>query len=325
MEAIIGLSQMSTSAFLLVSGFFGLLGFMVGVIFHNRQSRVSTLIKEAKMRAVQVKELEKNNAELEKATSALSAKEFELTNANRRLRELENAKSKFVSVTAHQLRTPLAGLKWTFNLLQTGQLGAISTEQKEFVDKGLLSVQKMIKIVNDLLNVNLVEEGDPSIFHFESVDLKTLAEEVKAEFFSQAKSKNISLSIQTPTGFLPPVVADRGKIKMVLENLLDNAIKYTPADGQISVVIDDKKLNTAGASLEISVRDSGIGIVEADKPKIFQKFFRSAKAVSVEPDGSGLGLFIVRDIIERHGGSIWFDSEPGQGTSFFFTLPLRRK
>lgn len=300
-------------------------GFLAGYFFQKQKSHVSTLVREAKLKAEQIQKLEKASDDLSKYTRALSSKEFELVNANRRLRELENAKSKFVSVTTHQLRTPLAGIKWTFNMLQTGQLGPITSDQKEFIDKGVESTQKMIQIVNDLLHINLSEEGIADALRFEPVDISALIEEVAAEFFSPAGSKKINLSVQKPAGALPPIMADRGKIKMALENLVDNAIKYTPTAGQVTVVISDKNLNSANAGLEIMVRDSGIGIAEKDKSKIFQKFFRSAGAVSAEPDGSGLGLYIVKDIVEKHAGSVWFESEINKGTTFHLTLPLKQK
>lgn len=300
-------------------------GFGLGWFLQRKKSHVSALIHEAKFKAGQIDKLEKANKDLAAITRTLSAKEFELINANRRLRELENAKAKFVSVTTHQLRTPLAGIKWTFNMLQTGQLGSITDEQKEFIDKGVDSTQKMIQIVNDLLHINLADDQTADALILEPVDLPALVEEVAAEFFSPAGSKKINLTVSKPAGALPPVSADRGKIKMSLENLVDNAIKYTPMSGQVTINISDKNLNSANPNIEISVRDSGIGISQADQSKIFQKFFRSTKAVSVEPDGSGLGLYIVKDIVEKHHGSVWFESEAGQGTTFHLSLPLKQK
>ncbi|MFA6416483.1 MAG: HAMP domain-containing sensor histidine kinase [Candidatus Paceibacterota bacterium] len=300
-------------------------GFLFGWWFQRQKSHVSALIHEAKFKAGQIDKLEKANKDLAATTRALSSKEFELINANRRLRDLENAKGKFVSVTTHQLRTPLAGIKWTFDMLQKEQLGPISPDQRQFIDKGVVSTQKMIQIVNDLLHINLSEDTSADTLTIEPVDISALVEEVAAEFFSPAESKKINLTVSKPAGALPPVMADRGKIKMSLENLVDNAIKYTPKAGQVTVTVDDKNLNSANPTMELSVRDSGIGISKADQHKIFQKFFRSTGAVAVEPDGSGLGLYIVKDIIEKHQGSIWFESETGQGTTFYLSLPLKQK
>lgn len=309
----------------LIPFFLVMIGFVCGWWLQKKKSHVSALIHEAKFKAHQIDKLEKANQDLAATTRALSAKEFELINANRRLRELENAKTKFVSVTTHQLRTPLAGIKWTFNMLQTGQLGPISAEQKEFIDKGVSSTQKMIQIVNDLLHINLEESDTKDALSLEPVDISALVEEVAAEFFSPAGSKKINLAVQKPAGALPPLMVDRSKIKICLENLVDNAIKYTPLSGQVTLAISDKNLNSARPNIEVSVRDSGIGIAPSDYPKIFQKFFRSAGAVSAEPDGSGLGLYIVKDIVEKHHGSVWFESEVGQGTTFYFSLPLAQK
>lgn len=315
----------SAVATVLVPAFLLAIGFVLGWFFQNKKSYVSALIHEAKFKATQIDKLEKANQDLAATTRALSSKEFELINANRRLRELENAKSKFVSVTTHQLRTPLAGIKWTFNMLQAGQLGVISAEQKEFIDKGVDSTQKMIQIVNDLLHIDLQGDGTADLLTLEPVDISALVEEVAAEFFSPAGSKKINLTVAKPAGALPPIMADRSKIKIALENLVDNAIKYTPIAGQVTVTISDKNLNSVNHNIELSVRDSGIGISPNDQPKIFQKFFRSTGAVSVEPDGSGLGLYIVKDIIEKHHGSVWFESTIGQGTTFYLVLPLKQK
>jgi signal transduction histidine kinase len=120
---------------------------------------------------------------------------------------------------------------------------------------------------------------------------------------------------------MPAVELDPIKISVVVENLVDNALKYTRKEGQVTVEINDDKMNSARPAVEVVVTDSGIGIPPGDQPKIFQRFFRSPSAVKVVTDGSGLGLFIAKDIVENHGGEIWFASKENEGTQFHFTLP----
>lgn len=301
-----------------------LLGFFVGYFLQVKKSQVKSLIREAKLRAAQIKALEDINRDLEATTRSLSAKEFELSNANQRLRELEDAKTKFVSVTTHQLRTPLAAIKWTFFMLLNKQLGEISPDQQEFLQKGLTSTERMIKIVNELLSINL-QDNNGDAYQFEAVSLDTLIKNILGEFYSPAQSKQISLFFKPSSSNLPPVRADQGKLRMVLENLIDNAIKYTGQGGQVTVTLDDSDLNSSQPKLEVLIRDSGIGLSPEAKQKVFQKFYRAPEAVAVEPDGSGLGLYIAKDIIEKHGGTIWFESNDGVGTVFHFTLPLFQK
>ena len=310
----------------IVSGFILLFfGFVLGYLFQAKKSQVKSLIREAKMRAGQIKALEDDNKDMEATMRRLSAKEFELSNANQRLRELEDAKSKFVSVSTHQLRTPLAAIKWTFHMFLNNQLGEISAEQKEFLQKGFDSTERMIKIVNELLAIDLSSASPDDVYQFGAVELESLIKNILAEFYSPAQSKDINFVFDSPPSDLPPVRADLAKLKIVLENLIDNAVKYSARGGQIMIGIDDRDVNSSQPKVKISIKDKGIGLSSEAKKKIFQKFYRAPEAVSLEPDGSGLGLSIAKDIIGKHGGTIWFESEAGSGAVFHFTLPLFQK
>ena len=267
-------------------------------------------------------QLKKLNSELESQTRALQAKGLELTLANQRLEKLEEAKSKFVTVTTHQLRTPLAAIKWTFNMIIAGQLGPISSEQKEVLEKGYQSTERMIKIVNDILSVDKIEI-DQKDYQFSAVHLEDLIESLLYEFSNQAESKQIKLTFKKPGKPLPPAEVDALKLRIVLENLIDNAIKYNKLGGEVEVGIDDSKINTTRNSLEIMVKDTGIGIPPEERAKIFNKFFRASNAVKTEPDGSGLGLYLAKDIIEKHHGTIRFETGD-MGTVFHLELPLHQ-
>jgi signal transduction histidine kinase len=282
------------------------------------------LEREAQFKQTELDSLQQLNRQMEENSKILKAKELELTLANQKLETLEQAKSKFVSVTAHQLRTPLAAIKWTFNMIIGGQLGPINEDQRSFLQKGYLSTERIISIVNDLLSIDKIdtEKGE---YVFEESQIEELIASLLFEFSNQVESKKIKMVYHQPDKPLPKLTIDVHKIRAVIENLIDNAIKYTPAGGQVEVRLSTEKLNTAQPAIEVIVSDNGPGIPSEDQKKIFQKFFRSAQAVGIEPDGSGLGLYISKDIIEKHGGAIWFVSEVGKGTSFHFTLPLAHK
>jgi signal transduction histidine kinase len=270
--------------------------------------------------ARQVALLKQANQQLEIKERAIQAKDLELTLANRRLEKLDQAKSEFVSVTTHQLRTPLAAIKWTFHMIKNGEFGPVTPDQKTFLEKGYESAEHVIAIVNDLLNVDYIEANKDE-YKFIPTDLVNLIDKIVVEFNTRAREKGVTLSIKKPSSVMPAVELDPIKISVVVENLVDNALKYTRKEGQVTVEINDDKMNSARPAVEVVVTDSGIGIPPGDQPKIFQRFFRSPSAVKVVTDGSGLGLFIAKDIVENHGGEIWFASKENEGTQFHFTLP----
>ncbi len=291
---------------------------------HGRLDKTTPTTRDTSGEARQVQWIRQYSKKLEENNRLLRAKEIELTLAKEQLEALENAKSEFISVTTHQLRTPLSAIKWTFNMMISEQLGAINAEQKEFLDKGYQSALRMISIVNNLVHIDHAT-AKPEDYNFVEVNIVELVENVMFEFSNQAESKNINLVFDKPS-FLPPSVKiDEGKIRMMLENLIDNAIKYTPKQGKVSLNISDERLNSADPSVTLSVTDTGVGIPKAEQDKIFHKFFRASNARRAEPDGSGIGLYIARDIVDRHGGTLRFSSEEGKGTTFYITLPIHQK
>ncbi len=298
--------------------------FYLGRFWQNKESRLQILVNEANLKTQQIQELEKINQELGSKNRELYSKKLGLTLANKRLQTLEEAKSKFISVTTHQLRTPLAAVKWTLDMAAKGQLGTVTDEQKKYLLQGLISTERVISIVNDLLKVDSVDTKKED-YVFVPTDLVELISNLIFEFTSQATLKKINFVFLKPQNTIPLIEIDPDKIRMVLENLIDNAVKYTAEGGKVVIKISDERLNSVEGSLEIIVTDSGIGIPTSETGNIFKKFFRASNAIKNEPDGSGLGLFIARDIVEKHNGAIWFANQPNQGTAFSFTLPLHRK
>lgn len=230
---------------------------------------------------------------------------------------LDKLKSEFISIAAHQLRTPLAAIKWVIQMVLTGDVGAINEEQKEILTKGYKSNERIIELVNDMLNVSRIEEGRFG-YSFEKGDILKELEVVIDSLDPKIKEKNIKLITNKPEK-VPEVYMDPTKIILVLQNLIENAVKYTPDFGKIEVIIE-----VGEKMLKVHIKDSGVGIPKEDQAKLFSKFFRAKNVIRMQTEGSGLGLFMVRNIIQKHGGDIVFVSEEGVGTEFIFTLPIEK-
>ncbi len=228
---------------------------------------------------------------------------------------LSDIKTEFISLAAHQLRTPLSAIKWLLRMLLTGDLGALTEEQKEYIKKGYDTNEKLIELVKDLLDVSRIEEGRFG-FNFKKTNIKEIVEKIVPQYIFKAQEKDIHFSFNEPTAEIPEVMADEEKITIVVQNLLDNAFKYTKASGNVILALVPRE-----KEVEISVSDDGIGIPDEEKNKIFSKFFRGYNALRSNIEGTGLGLFIVKNIVDKHGGKIWFESKLNKGSTFYFTIP----
>lgn len=236
---------------------------------------------------------------------------------NNRTREVEilRSKSEFITISAHQLRTPMSSIGWTFETLEkeTG----LSAAGKEFVANGSKAANAVLKIVNDLLDVSKIEEGKFG-YEFQSVNIIKFFEDILSEAILFAEKYNVHIYFEKPSEGLLMLTVDPQKLSLVLNNLIDNAIKYNVNNGQ--VVVKLRQLPDA-PYVEIKISDTGLGIPHEDIDKLFKKFFRADNALKVETVGSGLGLYIARNVILRHGGKISVDSELNRGTAITFTLP----
>ena len=235
-----------------------------------------------------------------------------------REKTVERLKTEFVSISAHQLRTPLSAVKWTLKMILEEDLGEVSEEQRKFLEKTYKSNQRMIRLINDLLNVTRIEEGR-FLYNVKSQNIIKIAQEVINSSLPLARRKKIDLKFQKPKDKIPEAKIDTEKVNIVFQNLIDNAIHYTESGGKVRVSIKYLKDQD---SILISVKDTGIGIPKNQQKRIFKRFFRGVDAVKMETVGTGLGLFIAKNIVEAHGGKIWFESVENKGTTFYFTIPL---
>jgi PAS domain S-box-containing protein len=228
---------------------------------------------------------------------------------------IERMKTEFVSISAHQLRTPLSAIKWTLKMFLDGDLGELTKEQREFLEKTYKSNERMINLINDLLNVARIEEGR-YLYRPVLADIVPICQSVIDSCKEEIEKKKLKFRFEKPKG-LPKVRVDVEKISLAIQNLLENAIRYNREGGGIEITLEEKE-----GKIKFSIKDTGIGIPKDQQHRVFTKFFRAPNAMRMETEGSGLGLFITKNIIEAHGGEIWFESEEGKGTTFYFTLPV---
>ena len=233
-----------------------------------------------------------------------------------RTREVELLKSKsdFITVAAHQLRTPLTAVGWALENLKAESL---SESQQEIVRMGSAASANLLKVVEDLLNVSKIEEGRFG-YNFQNFDLVTFLSSLLSQAELIAKQYNVTVYFDPGQETAVNIYGDPTNLGMAISNLLDNAIKYNTANGQVTVSLRKVKDKPY---VQVSVKDTGLGIPPEDIKKLFGKFFRSSNALTKETTGSGLGLYITRNIIRRHGGEIGVESELNRGTTFYFTLP----
>ncbi|MBL7150166.1 MAG: PAS domain S-box protein [Candidatus Pacebacteria bacterium] len=236
-----------------------------------------------------------------------------------REKRIERMKTEFVSIAAHQLRTPLSAIKWTLRMLLDGDLGGITEEQKNFIEKTYGSNERMIALINDLLSVARIEEGR-YLYKPILTDIELVVKFVINSYKEESKKRGIKVEFKKTEKKLPLVLIDVEKMRLAIQNLFDNAIRYTRPDGKVTV-----SLKRVKKEIEVSIKDTGVGIPKNQQERVFTKFFRAANVMRMETEGSGLGLFITKNIIEAHGGKIWFESEEGESSTFHFTLPVKEK
>jgi PAS domain S-box-containing protein len=231
--------------------------------------------------------------------------------------ELDRAKEEFVSLASHQLRTPASGIKAYVSMLLDGYVGELSPQQRELLQKVFHSNERQLQVVNDMLNVARLDSGR-IVPEMATVDLCQMITDVADEQQPIIASRKQYLNLDLPAKKIEAVL-DAKLVRMVIENLLSNASKYTPEDGKLTITLS--RLNSAIAS--VAIKDTGVGIDKTDMPKLFQRFARIPNRLSATRGGTGLGLYLTQTIVLLHNGSMAVESTPGRGTTFTIHLPLR--
>jgi len=233
-------------------------------------------------------------------------------------KEVDRAKSEFVSLASHQLRTPLTTINWYTEMLLNEDGGKISEEQRSYLEEIHVSNRHMVELVSSLLNVSRIELGSLMV-NPTNINLLNLIEEIikfhKVIISSKKIKFSYKVSKKVPTKFL----ADKKLLGIVFQNILSNSINYTPDRGSISLSLN---LDKSEKNIIFKVSDSGYGIPKSQQSKIFTKLFRADNAQKIDTNGTGLGLYIVKSIIDKSGGKVWFESMEGKGTTFYISLPI---
>ena len=232
--------------------------------------------------------------------------------------KINKMKSEFVSIASHQLQTPLSEIGWEIELLMNKHRKGLDAKQKELIEDITHSNFKMKRLVSDLLDVARIEQGRLFLSR-DPIDFLKVVGEVVEDNKILAKSMSVEIKLVKPES-LPILNLDKRRIKVALDNLISNAIKYIEKGGYVEIKVEKGKNDVI-----VSVKDNGVGIPENQQGNIFEKFFRSKNVVRYQTHGTGLGLYITKNIIEQSGGKIWFKSIEGIGSIFSFSLPINNK
>lgn len=273
---------------------------------------------------------------LVKAVKKVDGQKEELDVAYTKLKRLDDAKTEFISISSHQLRTPIGIIRSVIDMIKDGTMDTLNKEQKDhFIDGAEFRVQKLEDIVRDILNAASFSNKKYNIQEkqLELINIPKLLEKVINSFAIETKEREITLALNPIRESIPEIYGERGYLEEVFSNLITNAIKYTPSpkktsdirntrDGEAIVTINIEKTKDVDGVV-VSVKDNGIGIPKDEISHLFQKFERAKNARDMYTDGTGLGLFLVREVVEGHEGKVWVESEEGKGSTFFVKLLIK--
>lgn len=226
-------------------------------------------------------------------------------------------KSEFVTIASHQLKTPLSQMNWELELLLTKNKAGLNEKQLEIANTIRQSHETMARLVNDLLDVARIDQGR-LVLNKEKINLLGIIDNVVENNKILAKASNVEINVIKPDK-LPEIIGDKKRIAVVIDNLISNAVKYIEKKGFVEIKIEEDE-----DKVKVFVKDNGVGIPDGQQDKVFQKFFRSNNAVKYQTEGTGLGLYISKNIIEQLGGKMWFKSIEGIGSDFCFYLPNKK-
>lgn len=238
---------------------------------------------------------------------------------HKKLQDFCASRTDMISISAHQIRTSISAIKWVIKMFLDGDLGKLTPEQENLLRKAYDSNEKAIAVVSELLLANKTENVIEKEYQIEKIDMVEIIENSIFNFSGEAYARGIEVIFLKPEHNSLKVNADKEKILVVMQNLLENGIKYSNMHGKVFITLKHDKENVT-----VSIKDIGVVISEEGKSKIFEKFYRDPDATKKEAIGSGIGLYTVKKIIERHQGKIWFESGHEIGTTFYFTIPISK-
>ncbi len=260
-------------------------------------------------------QVEKSNKQLARANTRINDQVIQLEEANKHLQRLDKAKTEFLSIASHQLRTPLSAIRGYLSLLEEGDFGEMAVQQKTVIKKMQDNVKRLVNLVNDLLSLARIEAGTgPKGLNAEEIDFRIVVDQSVDEVALKAQSKGLYLHWERPADEVR-IKVDKEKIDQVVMNLIDNAVYYTLEGGVTITLTEEKK------KIRFVVQDTGIGISKDNIHEMFAKFYRAQDAMKVRPDGTGIGLYVAKIMVESHNGKIWVESEAGKGSKFIVELP----
>jgi signal transduction histidine kinase len=285
---------------------------MLGLLVHHAHARELAATTHEQAMRLTFAELTEHNQRLSRAVA--------------RLEELDRLKSNFLATMSHELRTPLTSVIGYAEMMAEGLAGPVSDDQKEYLGTILNKADQLLGMITSVLDVASVESGVPALERA-SLSLTDIVASEVAMFTASARKREIAIALETRGDTI--VVGDRKKIRQVVSNLLSNAVKFTPDRGKVGVCVRPGPLSPRDdedeRAVQVVVSDSGIGIQRDQVAKIFEPFFQVDSSSTRAFGGTGLGLTLAKAYVEAHGGRIWVDTSPGQGSTFFATFPVGRQ
>jgi len=284
--------------------------------FQDRQTVEAVIgsLAVAVQNALHYEEVQRFNRKLQLSVAEATR---ELRSSNRRLTQIDKAKDEFLSLASHQLRTPLTSIKGYISMVLEGDAGKITSQQRQLLDEAYASSERMVHLIGDFLNVSRLQTGRFMV-DYHQVDLaKVVAQEVESmRAVATAHDMTIILKISS---LIPMLYIDEGKLRQVIMNFIDNSIYYSPDSREVTV-----SLGIEDGAVVFRVADAGMGVPKDAQKNLFTKFYRAENARRQRPDGTGIGLYLAKKIVDAHSGSIVFESEEGEGSTFGFRLPIKK-
>lgn len=289
-----------------------------GNAYSKQDIRIINIITDELLIAIQnalrFEEIQSFNITLQNRINDATAK---LKRSNEKLKELDETKDEFISMASHQLRTPLTSVKGYLSMVLDGDAGKVTETQQQLLNQAYVSSQRMVYLIADLLNVSRLKTGK-FVINATPTNLADMVESEIAQLTEVAKGRKLKLTYDKPKDF-PELMLDETKTRQVVMNFVDNAIYYTPSGGKIKI-----ELRADRSSVYFMVKDNGLGVPKGEQPHMFTKFYRAKNAQKARPDGTGLGLFMAKKVINDQGGAILFESVEGKGSTFGFKFDLPR-